>query len=402
MFLNNRTAPHLFTLILMSSISVMSMSIFLPSLPSMTEFFETDYALIQLSVSLYLACTAIVQLIAGPLSDFFGRRTVVLTALIILILASVGCYLSKSIEAFLFFRILQASIATLMAVSRAIVRDMASPEKAASMLGYVTMGMSVAPMIAPSIGGIFETYYNWQATFLFVIIFSFGLFVLCWFDLGETNKKNNKSLRQQFNEYPILFASRRFWGYAFAAAFSTGTFFAFLGGAPYVGSEVFNLTPATMGLLFGLPALGFFWGNFITGRFTMKVGIDKMILLGTLAQIFGMGMSLIISILGFGSAVTFFGFCIFIGIGNGLTLANSTAGMLSIRPSVAGTASGIGGAIQIAGGSALATLAGFLLSISEDAYALQIIMFLSAFMGFLCILYVIRRTKVVQIITKFD
>ena len=396
MFLNNKTAPHLLTLILMSGMSVMSMSVFLPSLPSMTEFFKTDYALMQLSISLYLACTAIVQLVAGPLSDYFGRRRVVLSALIILIFATIGCYLSKSIETFLFFRILQASIATLMVISKAIVRDMASPEKAASMLGYVTMGMSVAPMIAPSIGGLFETYYNWQATFLFVIILSFGLFLLCWFDLGETNKEKNKSLREQVSEYPILFASRRFWGYAFAAAFSTGTFFAFLGGAPFVGSKVFNLSPVTMGVLFGLPALGFFGGNFLTGKFSMRIGIDRMILLGTIAQIFGMGMSLIISILGFGTAFTFFGFCIFIGIGNGLTLANSTAGMLSIRPSVAGTASGIGGAIQIGGGSALATLAGFLLSNSEGAYALQIIMFLSALMGFICILYVMRRTKVVM------
>jgi len=395
MFLNKNTAPHIFTLIFMSSMSVLSMSVFLPSLPSMTEFFKTDYSLVQLSVSLYLACTAVVQLIAGPLSDYFGRRNIVLAALILLILATIGCYFAQTIEAFLFFRVLQASIATLMAISRAIVRDMATPEKAASMLGYVTMGMSVAPMIAPSIGGFFETYYNWQATFLFVIILSIGLFLLCWFDLGETNKVKNKSLREQIKEYPILFSSRRFWGYAFAAAFSTGTFFAFLGGAPFVGSKVFNLAPTTMGFLFGLPALGFFFGNFATARFSMRVGIDKMILLGTLFQIFGMGMSLVISLLGFGTAITFFGFCIFIGIGNGLTIANSTAGMLSIRPAVAGTASGIGGSIQIGGGAALAAIAGFLLTISESAYPLQIIMFLSAFMGFVCIVYVIRRAQIV-------
>ena len=395
MFLNKNTAPHIFTLIFMSSMSVLSMSVFLPSLPSMTEFFKTDYSLVQLSVSLYLACTAVVQLIAGPLSDYFGRRNIVLAALILLILATIGCYFAQTIEAFLFFRVLQASIATLMAISRAIVRDMATPEKAASMLGYVTMGMSVAPMIAPSIGGFFETYYNWQATFLFVIILSIGLFLLCWFDLGETNKVKNKSLREQIKEYPILFSSRRFWGYAFAAAFSTGTFFAFLGGAPFVGSKVFNLAPTTMGFLFGLPALGFFFGNFATARFSMRVGIDKMILLGTLFQIFGMGMSLVISLLGFGTAITFFGFCIFIGIGNGLTLANSTAGMLSIRPALAGTASGIGGSIQIGGGAALAAIAGFLLTISESAYPLQIIMFLSAFMGFVCIVYVIRRAQIV-------
>ena len=396
MFLNRNTAPNIFTLILMSSMSVMSMSIFLPSLPSMTDFFNTDYALVQLSVSLYLACTAIVQLIAGPLSDYFGRRNVVLIALLILILASIGCYFATSIEVFLFFRILQASIATLMVISRAIVRDMAEPEKAASMLGYVTMGMSISPMISPSIGGFFEAYYNWQATFLFITLISFALFILCWFDLGETNRVKNKSLKEQILEYPVLFSSRRFWGYAFAAAFSTGTFFAFLGGAPFVGSMVFNLEPTVMGVLFGLPAFGFFFGNFVTAKFSQHLGIDRMILFGTLSQIFGMAVSLIISLLGFGNALTFFGFCIFIGFGNGLALANSSVGMLSIRPAVAGTASGIGGAIQIGGGAALAALAGFVLTVSESTYPLQLIMLSSALLAFLSIVYVIRRARFVD------
>ena len=396
MFLNRNTAPNIFTLILMSSMSVMSMSIFLPSLPSMTDFFNTDYALVQLSVSLYLACTAIVQLIAGPLSDYFGRRNVVLIALSILILASIGCYFATSIEVFLFFRILQASIATLMVISRAIVRDMAEPEKAASMLGYVTMGMSISPMISPSIGGFFEAYYNWQATFLFITLISFALFILCWFDLGETNRVKNKSLKEQISEYPVLFSSKRFWGYAFAAAFSTGTFFAFLCGAPFVGSMVFNLEPTVMGVLFGLPAFGVFFGNFVTAKFSQHLGIDRMILFGTLSQIFGMAVSLIISLLGFGNALTFFGFCIFIGFGNGLALANSSVGMLSIRPAVAGTASGIGGAIQIGGGAALAALAGFVLAVSESTYPLQLIMLSSALLAFLSIVYVIRRARFVD------
>ena len=396
MFLNRNTAPNIFTLILMSSMSVMSMSVFLPSLPSMTKFFNTDYALVQLSVSLYLACTAVVQLIAGPLSDYFGRRNIVLIALLILILASLGCYFATSIEVFLFFRVLQASIATLMVISRAIVRDMAEPEKAASMLGYVTMGMSISPMISPSIGGFFEAYYNWQATFLFVTIISFALFILCWFDLGETNRVKNKSLKEQISEYPVLFSSKRFWGYAFAAAFSTGTFFAFLGGAPFVGSMVFDLEPTVMGVLFGLPAFGFFFGNFVTAKFSQHLGIDRMILFGTLSQIFCMAVSLIISLLGFCNALTFFGFCIFIGFGNGLALANSSIGMLSIRPAVAGTASGIGGAIQIGGGAALAALAGFVLTVSETTYPLQLIMLSSALLAFLSIVYVIRRARFVD------
>ena len=151
-----------------------------------------------------------------------------------------------------------------------------------------------------------------------------------------------------------------------------------------------------MGVLFGLPAFGFFFGNFVTAKFSQHLGIDRMILFGTLSQIFGMAVSLIISLLGFGNALTFFGFCIFIGFGNGLALANSSIGMLSIRPAVAGTASGIGGAIQIGGGAALAALAGFVLTVSETTYPLQLIMLSSALLAFLSIVYVIRRARFVD------
>ncbi|MDD9976759.1 MAG: MFS transporter, partial [Boseongicola sp.] len=137
-FLDRATPPHLFTLVLMAGVAAMNMSAFLPSLPAMTTYFDTDYGIMQLSVSLYLAGTAVLQLIIGPISDHLGRRPVVLGSLAVFVLASIGCLLSPSIEVFLAFRMLQGTVVVGLVLSRAIVRDLYDQDESASMIGYVT------------------------------------------------------------------------------------------------------------------------------------------------------------------------------------------------------------------------------------------------------------------------
>ena len=139
------------TLILITGIAAMNMSIFLPSLAEMTTYFQTDYAIMQIALSGYLAATAVLQVFIGPFSDRFGRRKIVIGSLVIFILATVGTYFATTVEMFLAFRILQAAVATCMALSRAIVRDMFSQEESASKIGYVAMGMAIVPMIGPMI-----------------------------------------------------------------------------------------------------------------------------------------------------------------------------------------------------------------------------------------------------------
>ena len=121
----------------------------------------------------------------------------------------------------------------------------------ASMIGYVTMGVAVVPMVGPVIGGVLGEAFGWQATFWLLFGLGAAIFWLSWRDLGETSVSRGLSLGQQFSEYPELFRSPRFWGYALSCAFSSGAFFAYLGGAPFVGSEVFGLTPAVLGFFFG-------------------------------------------------------------------------------------------------------------------------------------------------------
>jgi len=392
-FLDRTTPPHIITLVLMAGVAAMNMAAFLPSLPRMTTYFQTDYSVMQLSVSLYLAATAVLQLIIGPLSDRYGRRPIVLICFAIFIVASIGCLFAPTIEIFLAFRMLQGAVAVGLVLSRAIVRDMVPQREAASMIGYVTMGMALVPMVAPMIGGALDQLFGWQATFIFLIISGIGILALCYADQGETASGDGKSFAAQVRDYPELLASRRFWGYVFAAAFASGAFFAFLGGAPLVASEVYGLSAFWAGIGFGAPAIGYATGNYISGRFSTQYGINKMIKTGALITSAGMLVALAVSLAGYGSAIKFFGLCTFVGLGNGLVMPNATAGMLSVRPHLAGTASGLGSSILIGGGAALSAFAGVALSWGTSDAPLLIIMAISACLGYASILFVVAREK---------
>ena len=392
-FLDRRTPPHILTLVFLAGLSAMNMSVFLPSLPAMTEDFGTDYGVMQLAVSLYLATTAVVQLAVGPLSDRFGRRPVTLFSIAFFIIATLGCLMATTVEVFLLFRMAQGAIATGLVLSRAVVRDMVPQDEAASMIGYVTMGMSLVPMFAPMIGGALDEFFGWRMTFVFLAGFGAAVLALAWADQGETKASTGLSFREQVADYPELLTSRRFWGYVFAAAFGSGSFFAFLGGAPFVATEIFGMPPSATGIFFGLPALGYGLGNYLTGRFSVRYGINRMIVWGALITSGGMALSLLLTYAGLGSAWVFFGLTSTVGLGNGLVLPNATAGMLSVRPSLAGTASGLGGAIMIGAGAAMSALPGMVLTPTRGSLPLQWIMFATAAMALLCVLYVIRRER---------
>lgn len=391
--MDRHSPPHVSTLILLAGLSALVMNIFLPSLPHMAEYFGTSYAVMQLSVPLYLLASAILQLFIGPLSDNLGRRKVMLWSLVLFILATLGCILAPTTGVFLFFRVAQAIIATAMVLSRAVLRDLYTQDQAASKIGYVTMGTALVPMVAPAIGGAIEQYGDWHLTFWLMNGFALAILALVYFDMGETARISKTSILGQFRQYPELLRSPRFWGYAFAAAFCSGAFFAYLGGAPFVGSVVFELDPFWLGIYFGAPAIGYFCGNWLTGLFSQRFGVNNMVMWGCLANATGGTLSLLIFLSGHGSAESFFGMMTLIGLGNGLCIPNATAGMLSVRPHLAGTASGLGGAIMIGGGSGLAVLAGLLLTPETGAYPLILIMQLTAVAGVLSILVVIRRER---------
>ncbi|WP_245947559.1 multidrug effflux MFS transporter [Jannaschia seohaensis] len=388
-----RTPPHILTLVALVGVSTLSMNVFLPSLPTMAEYFATDYGTMQLSVGLYLGMNAVLQLVVGPLSDRYGRRPVIMGGIALFMLATIGCLMAETIEVFLAFRMGQAAIVTAMVLSRAVVRDLYPQDKAASMLGYVTMGMSVVPMLGPVLGGWLESLFGWQSNFWLLLAAGAAILAWTWHDLGETAPRSGGSFRDQVRDYPELLTSQRFWGYCGASALASGTFFAYLGGSPYVGAVLFGMDPATLGFFFGAPAAGYFLGNFVSGRYSQRLGVDRMILGGSLLQAAGLTVLMVLTLSGFSGPYLFFGFMSFLGLGNGMVIPNATAGMLSVRPHLAGTASGLGGAMMIGGGAALSGFAGKMLEGAATPLPLELLMVVSAYAAVVAIVLTIRRNR---------
>jgi len=384
-FLDRTTPPHIITLVVIAGVAALCMNVFLPSLATMAVYFETDYAVMQFAVSGYLAATACLQLVIGPLSDLFGRRPVMLASIAVMIVATLVCMLAPNITVFMIGRVAQAAVVSGFVLARAIVRDMVPMEQAASMIGYVTMGMSVVPMVGPTVGGLLNDISGWQSSFALLCLLGLGILALAWLDLGETNHNRSASFSQQFHAWPELLRSPLFWGYALTSTFSSGMFFSFLGGAPFVGSVLYGLSPAMLGLQFFFMASGYMLGNFISGRYASEIGITRMMLSG---NVIGITAIALISV-GAESAYAFFVPLSLIGVGNGVTLPSANAGMVSVQPHLAGSASGLGGAMTIGGGAALSVLASSVLSKEDGTWPLLLVMLATGLVALLTT-YIVR------------
>lgn len=392
-FFDRRSEPHILTLVLATAVGALSINIFLPSMPNMARYFDTEYALVQLAVSLYLAATALLQLFIGPASDRFGRRPVMLACMTVFLVGTLGAIYAPTIEALLACRLLQAFSAAGIVLGRAVVRDTVDAAHAASKIGYVTMGTALVPMLGPMIGGFLDETYGWQSTFVLTLVFGLVAIAIIYFDLGETNHSRSSSLASQFRTYPELLRSRRFWGYVFTAAFTSGAFFAFIGGGPYVSSEILNLSPSQYGFYFGILSVGYMLGNFCSGRLSSRIGINRMMLTGNIIAAAGMLLSICLFTLGYNHALCLFGPACFVGVGNGITLPNSNAGIVSVKPHLAGSASGLGGAMQIGGGAALSLVAAALLSPETGPFPLLWVMFLSSSAAVIATCYVMHISR---------
>ncbi len=369
-----QTPPRFATLALMAAVSVLSFNMIAPSLTAIAEAFGASYAATSFAVSGFLAVNAVLYLILGPLSDRFGRRPVVLGSAAVFAAASLGAALAEDFWVFMVFRTLQAAIAGASVISSAIVRDVSEPEEAASRLGYLSMAMALAPMIGPMVGGLLDQAFGWRAVFWVYTGLGAVLLWLIWVDAGETHHARSETFGAQLRTYPALLTSGLFWAYALVMCCGIGAFYVFIAGAPFVAAEIFGLSPAVLGLGIGSITFGFFFGSFLSGRIASRVGVARMILTGRAVPVIGIGLGLLAYGLGYFSAWMFFAAAITAGIGNGLTTPSARAGSMSVRPDLAGSASGLGGALVIAFGAVLTQVTGAVLTEQNGAWMLLALM----------------------------
>ena len=346
----------------MSALGPLALNIFLPSMPGLAQQFEVEYGTVQLTLTLYLVGLSLAQLVYGPLSDRHGRRPVLLWGLALFLAGSLICTIAPSIEVLMLGRMLQAigGCAGLV-LGRAIVRDLYDRDRSAAMIGYVTMAMTLAPMLAPALGGYLDIWLGWRSSFAFCSVA--GAAVMLWvvLVLPETLAPGGggEGFSGLLRGYRDLLRSPTFCGYAFQTAFTSGMFFAFIAGAPFVVVTVLGLPPSSYGLWFVVVSAGYLAGNFLTGRFSVRFGVDRMIAAGATIALLGIAAQALIGWFGLLSLPAIFLPMAIVALSNGLTLPNGTAGAVSVNPRAAGAAAGLSGALQMLTGAAAAVLVGY-------------------------------------------
>jgi len=383
--------PRLHTLVLMSSLSVLTLTMFLPSLGSLAEDFAISYGRATLAFSGYLVASAALQLLFGPLSDRYGRRPVALGAILAYTFASLGCALAPNFAVFLIFRLIQSAIIGCAVMAPAIIRDMYEPGTAARRLGLMAMVMSLAPLFGPMVGGVLETSLGWRASFYVYAVLGLALLALIWFDLGETNTASKSSFRAQMRGYPGLLAARPFWGYALCMMLSVGAFFAFLAGAPLVAGPSFDLNAAQLGLVMGGITGAFGIGNAVSVRLAGRHGLFPMILAGRLVAVLGLSAALAGFLIGPGGLAIYMAGVLCVGLSNGLTMPSANAGVLSVRPDLAGSAAGLSGAMIVAGGAVVTSSVTPVLTLNPTPFRHLVILLLIATLALATLALVPRR-----------
>ena len=348
----------------MAITSVIPLNMFVPSMPIIAEDFGVDYGVVNIAIGGFAIVSAITQVIGGALSDRYGRRPVALGSLGIFTVASIGCVLAPNVELFLGFRMLQGVIAACLAVALAAIRDSWAGPEMRSRIGNLSSAWAIGPMLGPTVGGVLATTFGWRSIFvLFAALGSYG-FAMVYATFAETN--TDRSLRLlQLDTYAKISRSRLFWAYSGMMALSMGTLFIFLGGAPAVAKEMGNLSSSAIGIFIGLVPAGFMLGSAITARTSSRVPAHYLILSGRALTAASMVTGLVLMYAGIDHPLSFFLPCIAIGMGNGLTLPSSNAGVLTIAGKNAGAALGLASAITISGAAFLSFVSGFVIQDGE-------------------------------------
>jgi DHA1 family bicyclomycin/chloramphenicol resistance-like MFS transporter len=248
-------------------------------------------------------------------------------------------------------------------------------------------------MVGPTFGGLLDTFFGWRANFIaFAILGAAGL-CLAAFHLRETNLRRSGSIALQIRGYRDLGRSPRFWAYALCMALSIGTLYAFLGGAPLVAAQLLESSSVMLGFYMGMVPAGFILGSFVVGRFGSRYTPTGFILAGRILVCSGLLVGLALCVLGATHPLAFFGPCVCVGLGNGLTMPVANSRILSVRPDLAGTTAGLANALTVAGAGIVAFLSGLVVNASNAQFAVLSVMLVSSVLSLVVAMIVASLEK---------
>ena len=363
-------------------IALLPSFMFIPSITILSEFYNSSFSIMQLSVSLFMVASSLLQLILGPLSDKYGRRPVLLFCLAVLIFSSIGCIFSPSIELFFLFRILQASAVAGMVIGRAIVIDIYPKKDTVKILSQIAIVLGISSIIGPALGGYLIFINGWKTIFQFITIITLISIIYNFFTFEETNKNLLSNFNMQVISYKKLLSSFRFWIYSLIGGFSSSAFFTILISAPFIGEVIYDLSAFESSLLIIIITSGFILGSSVSPFLLNFLNEKKLLVLSMISSSTGLITSFTLYIVFPDNILSIFGPFFLIGLSNGFISPVALSKVLSIRDDSRGAASGLNGALIVGFGAIYSAMSGYLLGYFGAVYIIYIMIFIS-----LCLTY---------------
>ena len=345
-----------------NAIGPLSIDMYLPAFPEITQALDTGASQVQLTLTACVAGLALGQLVIGPLSDGFGRRVPLIAALVTYSVASLLCAAATSIGALIALRFVQGLAgAGGIVIARAVVRDLHSGAAAVRLFSYLMLVTGLAPILAPLAGGQLLAVTSWEGIFVSLAILSALIAVLAAAGLRETlpkERRNPSGLRRTVQTMAGLLRDRSFVGYAFAGGLTFGALFAYLSGSSFVLQQIYGLSPQLYSLTFALNGLGLIAASQVNARIVERVGPTRLLRRG-LGFVVASALTLLVVVSVGGLSVWAVLVPMFVIVSSlSFVLPNSTALALADHAKVAGTASALLGLIQFLVGAIAAPLVG--------------------------------------------
>jgi DHA1 family bicyclomycin/chloramphenicol resistance-like MFS transporter len=345
----------------LSAVAPLSIDMYLPALPALSHDLGGTASLVQLTLTAFLLGLAAGQLVAGPLSDAFGRRRPLLVGLLAYTVASLLCALAPSVSLLIFLRLIQGSTgAAGIVIARAIVRDHYTGSAAARFFALTMLVNGLAPILAPLIGGQLLRITSWRG--VFVVLATLGLAMLAASAAGlaeslPEERRRTGGIFSTLATFVQLATDRVFAGYALTSGLAFAAMFAYISGSPFVLENMYGISPQLFGLFFGINALGIVCASQLSGLLVDRAGPRRLLAVGLGCALTG-GV-LLLSVVALGGGLAGILPALFLVVASiGLIAPNATALALADHPAVAGSASALLGVLQYVVGGVAAPLVG--------------------------------------------
>ena len=386
-----------FILGLLAMLMPLSIDMYLPALPVISAQFGVPAGSAQMTLSTYILGFAVGQLLYGPMADSLGRKPVILGGTLIFATAAAACALAPTIDYLIvtrFFHGLAAAAASV--VINALMRDIYPKEEFSRMMSFVMLVTTIAPLVAPIVGGAVLVWFSWHAIFWILAVAALLAAAMVYFFIDETlavEKRQPFHLRTTLGNFASLFRHKRVLSYMLASGFSFAAMFSFLSAGPFVYIELNHVSPPHFGSYFALNIVFLFVMTTINSRFVRRMGALWMFRAGLTIQ-FVMALWMVACALldvGFWSLVL--GIAVFIGCVS-MVSSNAMAVILDEFPHMAGTASSLAGTFRFGIGA----IVGALLSMATftTAWPMLISIALCATCSILFYRYASRPRKTAQ------